>query len=243
MQRALTLLALGTSVVALVSSFVLRPSEPPPVERAPVAQVDDGELRRRVDQLEDDNRALWDRVSALERRQGGVLVAATDGGAPSVPMTEVTKLRDELRSVMTGEVLSSEAGRAALKDVIREVSEDQQRERTAARQQRVQQRAAEQREKWKGFASAAKLTWAQEQKLTERLDLEDQLRAALMAQQLEGQGSRDDFRKLRDTQRETDQAMGALLDDTQKAQFEELRRDERGGAGRQRNGGGGETAR
>ena len=91
MQRALTLLALGTSVVALVSSFVLRPSDPPaPVERAPVAQVDDGELRRRVEQLEDDNRALWDRVSALERRQGGVLVAATDGGAPSVPMTEVT---------------------------------------------------------------------------------------------------------------------------------------------------------
>jgi hypothetical protein len=38
--------------------------------------------------------------------------------------------------------------------------------------------------------------------------------------------------------RETDQAMGALLDDTQKPQFEELRREERGGGGRQRNGNG-----
>lgn len=235
MGRALPVVSLLVAFSALGLSWLGRsePAPPSPVAEVQPTRDESAELRRRVEQLEDDNRALWDRVALLERRQPGA-VPAGDGGL--VPAREVAQLREELRSVMTGEVLTSEAGRAALKDLVREAQVEQQREREASRQQRQQLRAAELRERWKGFVTTAKLTWAQEQKLTERLDLEEALRTALQAARTDGQAPAQDFRKLRETQRETDQVMHGLLDEAQRGPYDDLRREER--PGRQRGTGG-----
>lgn len=230
MNRALPLVSLCVALLALGISLVPREPvvvAPPPDE--PRRSEADPELRRRVELLEDDSRALWDRVTLLERRQ--VAGPAVDGGvaAPSL-VNEVAQLREEVRGVMTGEVLSNEAGRAALKEVIREAEADRQRERQAQRQQDQQQRVAEQKARWKDFVTTAKLTWAQEQELDKRLAAEEAARKAMVEQMTQnGPPSAEAFRALRDQRKETDEAMGALLDATQKEQYQALRREDRGG--------------
>ncbi len=231
MNRALPILSLCLALVAL--AFAAAPREPvvlpPPPADAPRTDEPDAELRRRVEQLEDDNRALWDRLVLLERQR---LAVPVDAGvlAPSVA-TEVAQLRQELRGVIAGEVLSNDASRAALKEVIREAEADSARERQVLWQQRQEQRAAEQQAKWKEFAVTAKLTWAQEQELTRRLAAEDAARKALFEAQQNGTPNPEGFRALRDQRRETDQVMSGLLDDTQKQQYQALRREDRGGGG------------
>jgi hypothetical protein len=238
MNRALPIVSLCVAILALAGAFMQRdaapPAPPPPPEPQRAADADP-ELRRRLEQLEDDNRALWDRVAQLERGRAN---AATDGGAaPPSLVTDVAQLREEVRSVMTGEVLSTEAGRAALKEVLKEADEERQRERQTQQQQRAQQRAAEQAAKWKAFVTAAKLTYAQEQELTRRLAAEDAARQAMTAQLqtggAPGTSVGEAMRALRDQQRETDKVMTGLLDDAQKEQYKALRRDTTG-AGRAR---------
>lgn len=244
MNRALPILSLCLALVAL--AFAAAPREPLILPPAPVeaarATDADPELRRRIDQLEDDNRALWDRVVVLERQRQ--LTVLTDAGvvAPSVA-AEVAQLREEVRGMISGEVLSNDASRAALKEVIRETQADTQRERQVQREQRQEQRATEQKAKWKAFATEAKLTWAQEQELTRRLETEETARRAFFLQAQQG-GAPDNegFRALRDQRRETDQVMNGLLDDTQKQQYLALRREDRGGGGRADRPGG-ETAK
>lgn len=235
MNRALPILSLCLALLAL--AFAIVPRDPVVVAPSPEADaprgvdVDAELLRRRVELLEDDNRALWDRVVVLERRQPVAVISDAGLLAPSI-VTEVAQLRQELRGVIAGEVLSNDASRAALKEVIREAEVETQRERIAQRQQQQQQRAVEQKAKWKDFVSTAKLTWQQEQELNKRLEAEEAARKALAEQmQLGGPPNPEAFRALRDQRRETDEAMGKLLDDTQKQQYQELRREDRGGRG------------
>lgn len=228
MTRALPLVAVCLSVLALAAAVMPRgePAPPPVVAPAPAAPDEELEyLKRRVELLEDDQRALWDRLVALERRPAG----ASDGGGAEV-QAEVARLREELRSVMTGEVLSSEAGRSALKDVLREAEEDRARDRFLEREQRRTAQVEAQREKWKAFVGTAKLTWEQEQKLNERLATEERERQRLLEQlRLGAETWQDVGRYLRDQRRETDQVMRGVLDETQQAQYRELRRDDGGG--------------
>lgn len=231
MNRALPILSLCLALFALAIALMPRDPVvvPPPPADAPRASADETELRRRVELLEDDNRSLWDRVVLLERRQ--VTVINDAGVMTPALVTEVAQLRAEVRSVMTGEVLSNEAGRAALKEVIREAEADRQRERQVAQQQRQQERAIAQKVKWKAFATTARLTWAQEQELNKRLDAEEAHRQALQAQLQAGAAPQDAFRALRDERRENDKAIKAQLDETQQQQYDELRREDRGGGG------------
>ncbi len=197
--------------------------------------VDAELLRRRVELLEDDNRALWDRVVVLERRNTAVVL--NDAGvelAPSI-VSEVAQLRQELRGVITGAALSNEASRAALKEVIKEAEADTLRERVAQSQQRRDQRAQEQKVKWKEFVTTAKLTFQQEQELTRRLDAEEATRQQM--QNGTAVMGPETFRAMRDQRRETDEAMNKLLDDTQKEQYQAMRREDRGGGGRGDRGG------
>jgi hypothetical protein len=135
--------------------------------------------------------------------------------------------------VITGEILSNEASRSALKEVIREAEQDALNERIAQRQQRQEQRAVEQKAKWKSFISSARLNYQQEQELTKRLDAEEASRKAFADQMQNGAvpPGQEVFRAMRDQRRETDQAMIKLLDDTQKAQYQAMRREDRGGWG------------
>ena len=240
MNRVLPLLSLCIGLLALAFALVPRgevvvasvQQDPPRIAEA------DPELRRRLEQLEDENRMLWDRVVLLERRQ--VTVTSSDAGvlvAPSIN-SELAQLREEVRGLITGEVLGNPASRSALKEVIREAEADSQRERSVLRQQRTEQRALEQKARWKEFATAAKLTYAQEQELTRRLEAEDAARKALSEQLQNGPPNPEAFRTLRDQRRETDQAMGKLLDDAQKEQYQALRREDRGGGARGERGGG-----
>jgi myosin heavy subunit len=196
--------------------------------------------------LEDENRALWDRVVLLERRAQTSANLISDGGVAAASFAvvqEVAQLRQELQSVIAGEVLSSDASRAALKEIIREAESDAQRERFAQRQQQQEQRAQEQKAKWKEFITSAKLTYAQEQELSRRLEAEEAARKALtQARETGAPFDPDAFRALRDQRRETDRVMTGMLDESQKPQYEQLRREDRGGGGgnrgdrRERNG-------
>lgn len=231
MNRALPLVSLCVAILSLSVALMPRdPVMPPPSPEAPRAEPD-GELRRRIELLEDDHRALWDRVALLERRQ--LAAPAVDGGPASPSLVaEVASLREELRGAMTGEVLSSEAGRTALKAVIREAEAEWVRERLAQRYLERQERAGEQKARWKDFVTTARLSPAQEQELTKRLEAEEAARLALQEQQQNGgPAAPDAFRALWDQRRETDQVMGGLLDATQKEQYQAVRREDRGGPG------------
>ncbi len=234
MSRVLPIVSLCIALLAFAFAVVPRdpviiPSSQPEAQRG--VDVDAEMLRRRVELLEDDNRALWDRVVVLERRNAAPVM--NDAGvvlAPSV-VSEVAQLRQEVRGLITGEVLSNEASRIALKEVIREAEADSQRERVAQAQQRREQRAQEQKVKWKEFVTTAKLSYQQEQELTKRLDAEEKARLDF-AQQMQNGATPpgpESFRAMRDQRRETDEAMNKLLDDTQKEQFQALRREDRGG--------------
>ena len=153
MNRALPLISLCVAVLALAFAIVPRdpvvvPSSPEPEVKRGV-DVDAELLKRRVEVLEDENRALWDRVVLLERRAQNSAALISDGGATTTVavVQEVAELRQELRSVIAGEVLSNDASRAALKEIIREAESDAQRERFAQRQQQQEQRALEQKAK------------------------------------------------------------------------------------------------
>jgi hypothetical protein len=236
MNRALPIASLCVAILALAAALI--PRDPVVVPSAPQAEAprsSDGELelRKRVELLEDDSRNLWDRVVLLERRPGTVL--STDAGLISPTLvTEVAQLREEVRGVMTGELLSNDATRAALKEVIREAEADSQRERNLERQQRQEQRAVEQKARWKDFVTTARLTSAQEQELNRRLEAEDAARKAFAEALQKGTPNPEGFRAIRDQRRETDQVMGKLLDDTQKQQYQALRREDRGGGTRDR---------
>lgn len=235
MNRALPIASLCVAILALAAALI--PRDPVVIPSAP--QVDSPrvsdtelELRKRVELLEDDSRNLWDRVVILERRPTSTV---NDAGviSPSL-VNEVAQLREEVRGVMTGEVLSNDASRAALKEVIREAEADRQQERNLERQQRQEQRAVEQKAKWKDFVTTARLTSTQEQELNKRLEAEDAARKAFAEAMQKGTPNPEGFRAIRDQRRETDQAMNKLLDDTQKQQYQALRREDRGGGGRDR---------
>ena len=240
MSRVLPVVSLCVALLAF--AFAVVPRDPVVISSSePEARrgmdVDAELLRRRVEVLEDDNRTLWDRVVVLERRNNGVV---NDAGVltPSI-VSDVAQLRQEVRGLISGEVLSNEASRAALKEVIRETEADSQRERIAQAQQRREQRAQEQKVKWKEFVGTAKLTWQQEQELTKHLEAEEKTRQDF-AQRLQSDSlpmTPELLRAMRDQRRETDEAMNKLLDETQKEQYQALRREDRGGGGRGDRGG------
>lgn len=233
MTRAIPIISLLLAASAVALTLVPRESPPAPVVSAPAPRDDDelDALKRKVDLIEEDQRAMWNRVLLLERKAVAELPA--DGGAPSPALVaEVAQLKQELRAVMQGEVLNDPSGRTAMKEVVREVEADLARERIVQRQERQQQRAAEQQAKWKRFATDAKLTYQQEQTLNQRLAAEDAARKALFERGTSPE--REELRTLRDQRRETDSIMLPLLDETQKQQYQELRQEDQGGPNRRR---------
>ena len=229
MNRALPIVAICLSLLALAMSLVPRGDvAPPPVAvTAAVDNDDDIEfLRCRIDLLEDDNRALWDRVTQLERRP----MMSGDGGQVSASFAaDLEKLRSEVHSLMAGDIANSEAGRAALRELIREAQGEQQRDRLTAMEERRQQQAAQLAARWKEFSTNAHLSYAADQKLNERLAYEESERAKKMEQLRAGEATWQEVSTYLRTQRkETDDAVTSLLDDSQRSQYQQIRRNDNG---------------
>ncbi len=245
MSRVLPIVGICLSLVALAFALVPRGEVAPPVTWEPdapaFADEDVDFLKRRIELLEDDNRLLWDRVVKLERKPA--VVTADGAPAPAASLNaEVEKLRAELRSVMAGEVLSDEAGRGAIKEMMREVQADQQRERMVQLEERRVQQQQQQQQRWADFKQSAGLSYAAEQKLTERLATEESERTKKMEQLRLGQATWQEVSDyLRTQRRETDEAVTSLMNDEQKQQYQQVRRNDGGGGGRQRGGGGGSS--
>ncbi|NMO21178.1 hypothetical protein HPC49_10510 [Pyxidicoccus fallax] len=220
----------------------------PVVQEAPVgaSPADVEDLERRVRALEDTTLGLSRRLIALEQRP----VVSADGGvvagAPAALTAELEQLRAEVRSMVAGEALNSEGGRAYLKDAVRAVQDEMRTEQRETRQQAWMQTEAQaqtqRNERVRKFVSDARLNYNQEQTLTRRLQAEDTKRQALLQEVSAGTKSPRDVRQeLRAEREQTDREMNALLDEGQKAQYQELRREERPmrGAGWGRGGGAG----
>ncbi|WNG44066.1 hypothetical protein F0U60_08115 [Archangium minus] len=253
MNRFLGPASFGLSVLALaVSLWGSRgetvPPPPPPTERpsaSPSREMRDLELRVKL--LEDASLSLSKRLMLLEQRP----VVSSDGGvvavAPSLA-AEVEQLRSEVRGLVAGEALSSEGGRQYLKEMVRSVQDDMRAEQRELRQQQFQQAQvqaqSERAERLRQFASEARLSYSQEQELTRRLQNEDAQRQALFEGMRTGnQSPRDIRQELRQLRDQTDKEVKALLDESQQAKYDEMRREERQGArggwgGGRRQGGG-----
>ncbi|NTX35644.1 hypothetical protein HUA78_14445 [Myxococcus sp. CA033] len=200
---------------------------PEPVAALPASQEG---LERRIQALEDTTLSLSRRLMELERRPA---VAGTDGGGAAAPAltAELDQLRAEVRGLMTGETLSTEGGREALKDAMRSVQEEMRTEQFRSRQEewmQAQVRSTAQRtERIKRLVSEAKLNYSQEQELTRRLEAEETTRNTLFEEVRTGAKNPREIRQAMRTQREeTDQAMTALLDEGQRAKYDVMRREE-----------------
>lgn len=199
---------------------------PEPVAALPASQEG---LERRIQALEDTTLSLSRRLMEVERRPAGT--GGDGGGAAPALTAELDQLRAEVRGLMTGETLSSEGGREALKDAMRSVQEEMRTEQFRSRQEewmQAQVRSTEQRtERIKRLVSEAKLNYSQEQELTRRLEAEETTRNALFEEVRTGAKNPRDIRQALRTQREeTDQAMKALLDEEQRSKYNIMRREE-----------------
>jgi hypothetical protein len=252
MNRLLAPASLGLSLLALTLALwrpgASEPSEaPPPTEAAAAPSPQELKaLARRVQALEDNTLSLSRRLMLLEQRP-----VSSDGGtvapAPAALAAEVEQLRMEVRGMVAGEALQSQGGREYLKEMVRSVQDEmrteQRQERMAQFQQAQVQAQAAQAERWRQFASEARLSYAQEQALQQRLETEQTRRQALLDEVSAGtRNPRDVRQELRALRTQTDQEMHAVLDETQRAKYDELRREERQqerpGRNREQGGGG-----
>ena len=237
MNRFLGPASLGLSVLALVIALLGSRGEPvPPPAHEPAADaftsLELEAIERRVESLEQTSLSLSKRLMLLEQRP----MAASDGGgvalAPASLAAEVEQLRSEVRGMIAGEALQSQGGRDYLKEAVRSVQEEM---RTEQREQRQQQRLQAQEqaqagraERLRQFVSDAKLSYSQEQELTRRMQGEDAQRQALFDAVRAGTKSpRDARQEVRQLRQRTDKELAAVLDESQRMQYEEMRREER----------------
>jgi hypothetical protein len=233
---AAVVLAAGALFVTLLRGISEPTHAPLPVEPAD-NRAELSALEKRVDSLEESNQYLERKVVELSRRPALV----SDGGAaaPAQVAQEIEQLRAEVRGMVAGEALSSEGGKAYLKDAVREVQEElfeQQRVERFARMAAAQEKNdVAQKERWKQFVTTAHLDYGQEQTLNKLLDAEATQRKALMDDVKNGSKQFGDVRPaLRDLRNTTDAEVKKSLNEEQYNQYSSERRESRrdeGGAG------------
>ncbi len=237
MNRFLGPASLGVSVLALAIALFGARGEPvaPPAPAEPASDaftsLELEAIERRVESLEQTSLSLSKRLMLLEQRP----MVASDGGVAAVPASlaaEVEQLRSEVRGMVAGEALNSQGGRDYLKDAVRSVQEEMRTEQRELRQQQMLQAQAQAQagraERLRQFVSEAKLNYTQEQELTRRMQNEDTKRQALFdAVQAGSKSFREARQEVRQLRQQTDQEMAALLDESQRAQYEQMRREER----------------
>jgi hypothetical protein len=237
MNRFLGPASLGLSVLALAIALLGSRGEPvpPPPAHEPAADaftsLELEAIERRVESLEQTALSLSKRLMLLEQRPR----VASDGGVAVAPASldaEVEQLRSEVRGMIAGEALQSQGGRDYLKEAVRSVQEEMRTEQREQRQQQMlqaqEQAQAGRAERVRQFVSDAKLSYSQEQELTRRMQGEDAQRQALFDAVRAGTKSpRDARQEVRQLRQQTDKEMAAVLDESQRVQYEEMRREER----------------
>src|SRR5215212_9042029 len=131
MNRVLLIACFAISTIALALALVPRadPLPPPPPPASAGMSPEELEMfQRRLDDVEDTQRELFDRVSRLQRG-GAAGDVALDAGVPAALQVEVARLRDEVHGMIAGEALNSTGGKTWLKDTIREVQAEEARAR------------------------------------------------------------------------------------------------------------------
>jgi hypothetical protein len=253
MNRFLGPASLAVSLLALAVAFWSprggddAPATPPPASPAPASSpqtVKDLELR--VKMLEDNALSLSRRLMQLEQRPA-VAGAGGDAAVPAGLATEVEQLRSEVRSMVAGEALQSEGGREYLKGVMRSVQDEMRTEQRQQRQQQMVQNMAQaqaqQTERVRRFATEARLSSSQERDVLRHLETESTRRQELLQAMQSGSEPRNTRQELRQLREQTDTQIKALLDESQQARYDEMRREERrGGGGRERGNGQGPAA-
>ncbi len=238
MNKLASIAALVLAATALVVALwnprepVQAAPPPAPPEQPTSAAADLINLERRVKALEDTAVGLSRRLMEVERRPTVTADGKVVPGAPAALAAEVEQLRAEVRGMVAGEALDSEGGRDFLKDMVRTVQDEMRTEQRAERQQQWQQievrQQAEQQQRMRQFITDARLNYNQEQTLARRLETEASKRQALMDEVRAGTKSVRDMRQaLRAEAQQTDQEMNALLDESQRSQYQTLRRGER----------------
>ena len=254
MNRILGFASLGLSFLALAVAFSGQreaPEATPSQEERPssTAPQDVQALEKRVKALEDTLVSLSSRVMVLERRPGTADGSGSPAGgaAPAGLAQEVEQLKTEVRGLIAGEALNSEGGRDYLKAMVRSVQDEMRTEQRQERQQQwvqAQTQAQTQRaERIRKFVSDAGLNYTQEQEFMRRMQEEDTRRQALFDELSAGGKTQRDIRQeLRTIRNQTDEAMQKVLSESQRAQYEELRREDRGNTRPGRGGQGGQRA-
>jgi hypothetical protein len=238
MNRFLGFASLGLAFMALAVALsgpreaeVSSPAEERPTTTSP---QDAQALEKRVKALEDTVVSLSSRVMALERRPvaSGGSGGAVGSEAPVALAQELEQLKTEVRSLVAGEALNSEGGRDYLKAMVRSVQDEMRTEQRDARQQQwVQAQTQPQTgrpERLRKFVSEASLDYNQEQEFLRRMQEEDTRRQTLFDElSAGGKNPRDVRQDLRAIRNQTDEAMKKVLSESQQAQYEALRREER----------------
>ena len=257
MNRFLGPASLGVSllalVIALVGSRAEPPPPPPPAAESTESSFSDLEvdaLDRRMKNLEENALSLSKRLMLLEQRGGTAPAGGAGGAVPPGLAAEVEQLRAEVRGMVAGEALQSEGGRQYLKDMVRTVQDEMRTEQREQREQRMEeaqaQAQAQRAERLRQFITDARLNSRQEQDVQRKLQAEETQRQALSEAMRSGQKApRDARQEIRQAREQTDTEIKALLDESQRAKYEELRREDfrragpgGGGGGRGERGGG-----
>jgi polyhydroxyalkanoate synthesis regulator phasin len=244
MNRILGIASVGLSSLALgVALWGPGKAETPVVQQeAPRVQdhtADVRMLQTRVKALEETVQLLSRRMLAFE--QGGGTAAAGSGVPAAGLEAEVARLREEMRGMMVGGAMNTEAGRQSMKDLMRTVQEEQRTEQRQQWQQQIDDMRAqadtERANRVKSFISDARLSYSQEQTLTKLLQVEDAKRQE-MAALTNGVGTRNPReirREIGETRKQTDQEMQKVLSADQLTKYQQMRQDDmnpRGGGPR-----------
>lgn len=238
MNRFLGPASLGLSALALAIALFGSRGEPvaPPPASEPATDVFTSleleSIERRVESLEQTALSLSKRLMLLEQRPGAASAGGGGAVAPASLAAEVEQLRSEVRGMIAGEALQSQGGREYLKDAVRSVQEEMRNEQRELRQQQMLQAQAQAQagraERLRQFVSDAKLSYSQEQELTRRVESEATQRQALFdAVRAGAKSPREARQEVRQLRQQTDKEMEALLDEAQRAQYEQMRREER----------------
>jgi len=242
MNRLWSALPLVLSVIALIVALVRGPSaedaeSEPGLGAAGELSLSEGDLRdleNRVSALEMNASSLLKRIMVLERETSARPVDAAGGVTPE-QRNEIAALRADVEALMAGAITTTERGREQLKDVVRAIQDEVFAERARARDA---ERERSRTERVRQFALQARLTATQESDILRLLEDEERQRRELFQGAAGGGGpGRQSFSQLRALRNQTDEAARRILSPDQLEQFQQMRREERGGRGGRLRGG------